>query len=87
MTQEEEKVLKTDHVFCGYCGTRMEEVLHPHPEFDRKTGKQNHVGSLYWQCPNRGIGIGMMYGDWMTHYDENPHNGRYLHEVTGTQFA
>lgn len=78
---KEEADLKRECVYCGYCGASMREVLHPAPTFDRKTGKQGRVGSLYWECPKRGIGIDAMLGDWTRDYEENPHDSEYLRQV------
>jgi hypothetical protein len=76
-----EAELRADLVFCGYCGKRMREVLHPEPEFDRRTGAQSKTGKLYWECPKRGIGMNAVHGDWAMYHDENPHDSVYLREA------
>lgn len=82
MTADEEAQLKKDYLYCGYCGSRMQEILEPHPTFDRHTGTQGHVGSLYWMCPKHGIGLDGDHGDWARYgYEGNPHDSRYLREV------
>ena len=52
----------------------MQEILHPDPVFDRRTGQRARTGTLYWECPKRGIGMDAMHGDWMRDYEENPHD-------------
>ena len=73
--------LKRECLYCGYCGTKMGEVLHPAPSFHRKTGKQGQRGSLHWECPKRGIGLDGRLGDWVHTHDENPHDSVYLRET------
>ncbi len=74
--------LKRECLHCGYCGARMREVLHPSPTFDRKTGAHGNVGSMYWQCPKRGVGLDALLGDWVrAGYESNPHDSAFLREV------
>lgn len=84
---KDEADVKRVIVYCGYCGHKMQEVLHPDPIFDRTTGKQGRVGSLYWECPKRGVGVSAeLYGDWIVQgYEQNPHDSQFLRTVTKSQ--
>lgn len=78
----DEAELKSEVVHCGHCGSKMREALHPSPTFDRKTGKQDRVGALYWECPKRGIGMDAMHGDWSDEgYEANPHDSTVLRVI------
>ena len=83
MTPDEEAKLRQEYVFCGYCGSLMQEIIYPRPEFNRRTGKQGKVGSLYWMCPKHGIGLDGYHGEWSQYgYERNPHDSKYLREVS-----
>lgn len=73
----------TANKFCGYCGAKMKEVLHPQPGFDRTTGERLRTGALYWQCPKRGVGSDVYRGtDWdIVTYEANPHDHGFLRNV------
>jgi hypothetical protein len=81
LSEQDVARLKSEAVFCGYCGTRMQEILHPHPSFDRKTGQQGAKGLIYWECPRRGVGLAAMHGEWTNTHDDNPHDSRELREA------
>lgn len=81
LTDAEEAELIAACVYCGYCGSKMREVLWPSPEFDRQTGRQGKRGTLHWQCPKHGVGLEAMHGDWMDHHDDNPHDSVMLRQV------